>query len=250
MRFLFTLLALVLMTGCAATTRELSPAKQRVLIFSHSTGYRHESIAAGVPALQRLIEAEGAEPLHSEDPAIFAADRLRGIDTIILLSTTTEPKAAASEWWTGPRRDAFQNFVRSGGGVLGIHAAADSHYHWPWYGRLIGGYFRRHPPGTPKGRLIVVDSGHPSTRGLPKEHARVDEWYFFQAFEPGSRLLLNLDPRSIGEEQAGPSPMSWAREFEGGRVFYTALGHTPESYRDPYFLEHVRGGLRWTLRRN
>lgn len=249
-RLLISLLALFLVIGCAAPFGKRSHDKQRVLIFSHSTGYRHDSIAPAVPALRAVIEALGAEAVHSEDPTIFSRTGLREIDTIIFVSTTTDPANPASEWLKGSRREALQNFVRAGHGILGIHAAADSHYHWPWYGRLIGAYFRHHPPGTPEGRLTVLDTDHPSTRSLPREKARVDEWYFFKDVQPGSRPLVRLDPRSIGEAQADPAPISWAREFEGGRVFYTALGHTSESYQDAYFLEHVRGALRWTLRRN
>lgn len=249
-RFLLALIALLLVTGCTAAFGERPAAKQHVLIFSHSTGYRHESIAAALPALRTLVEAEGAQAVQSEDPDIFSDEGLRRIGTIILVSTTTDPKDPASEWLTGARRDALQKFVRSRRAILAIHAAADSHYHWPWYGRLLGAYFRHHPPGTPEGRLAIVDGAHPSTRGLPREKKRADEWYFFRDVEPDSRLLLELDARSIGAAQQGSAPMSWAREFEGGRIFYTALGHTSESYREPYFLEHVRGALRWTLRRD
>ena len=247
MRRAALLLALILLGACASYAGSSPKGARQVLIFSHTTGYRHESIEPGKAALKALVEAQGARAVLSEDPEVFAPERLRDFAAIIFLSTTTDPKKRESEWLTGPRAEALQGFVRSGGGIVGIHAAADSHYFWPWYGRLIGGKFQRHPPGTPSGRLTVVDPRHPSTRGLPVQHERADEWYYYDDFDPTSRLLVTLDPASIGEPDANPNPISWTREIEGGRVFYTALGHTSESYSNPYFLRHVAGGLHWTL---
>jgi type 1 glutamine amidotransferase len=112
-----------------------------VLIFSHTTGYRHESIPAGVAAIRRIAERQGFSVRASEDPALFTSRGLRGVRAIVFLSSTTDPNAPSSEWLTGNRRAALQVFVRSGGGVMAVHAAADSHYGWPWYGRLIGGRF-------------------------------------------------------------------------------------------------------------
>ena len=222
------------------------PAKA-ILIFSHTSGYRHASIEEGVSALRVIAERQGAAATASEDPSIFSGEGLRKFDAIVLLSTTTDPKRPESEWLTGGRRAALQDFVRGGGAIVAVHAAADSHYSWPWYGQMIGGRFQRHPPGTPEGRLRVVDRDHPSTRGLPNTASRTDEWYYFEDYDPTARLLITLDPTSIGEADINPNPISWAREFEGARIFYTAMGHTAESYRDPYVLDHLAGGLRWAL---
>lgn len=239
-------LPLALLAGCVS-----APAGEpkRVLIFSHTTGYRHESIPAGIAAVRALVERQGAAAIPSEDPAIFSDQGLAGLDAIVLLSSTTDPKKPESEWLAGPRRAALQRFVRSGGGIVAIHAAADSHYHWPWYGRMIGGRFERHPPGTPPGNLTVADPRHPATEHLPERFSRVDEWYFFRDFNREVRLLLTLDPTSIGEQDAAPRPISWAHRLEGGPVFYTGMGHTTESYGDPLFLRHLEGGLRWVLAR-
>ena len=218
-----------------------------ILIFSHTTGYRHDSISAGIAAITTIAKARGLAVEASEDPAMFDAGRLGRFRAIVLLSTTTDPKEPKSEWWVGPRRTAFERFVRSGGGVIAIHAAADSHYHWPWYGRLIGGRFQRHPPGTPTGRVSLANPGHRANRGLPATVARIDEWYVFDDFDPTSTLLMTLDPASIGEPDVNPNPVSWARTVDGARLFYTALGHTKESYAEPFFLKHVANGLDWVL---
>ena len=233
---------------CAALApAAAAPGQPRVLLFSHSTGYRHASIEPGVAAIRSLGAREKIAIEASEDPAIFAPERLRDFDAIIFLSTSTDSKKPESEWFQGDRRTALQAFVRRGGGVVGIHAASDSHYHWPWYGRLIGGRFTSHPPGTPSGNLRVVDGNHLSTRSLPTTIRRADEWYYFDDYNPEAKLLVTLDPASIGEKDVNPNPVSWAHEFEGGRVFYTAMGHTAESYSEPTFLNHLAGGLKWVL---
>ena len=243
--FLLTLAASAIMGAVAPA----AAAQRRVLLFSHSTGYRHTSIEPGIAAIQGLGAREKMTIVPSADPAVFTPEGLRGFDAIVFLSTSTDPKKPESEWFQGARRDALQAFVRRGGGVVGIHAASDSHYHWPWYGKLIGGHFAKHPPGTPEGTLKVVDRKHAATRGVAPTMRRVDEWYYFEDYNPEAHLLVTLDPSSIGEKDVNPNPVSWAHEFEGGRVFYTAMGHTNESYSDPNFLNHLAGGLRWVMKK-
>ena len=216
-----------------------------LLLFSHSTGWRHDSIPAGVEALSALGEREGFRVTATEDPAVFSSDGLEGIAVVVLLNTTSDATKPDGEWFVGERREAFQSFVEAGGGVVGVHGASDSHYEWDWYGAMIGGHFARHPQGTPEGELHVTDAADPSAEGLPASFARSDEWYYFDDFDPTTHLVVTLDPRSIGEADVNPNPISWRHDYEGGRVFYTAMGHTKESYRDDLFLTHLAGGLRW-----
>ncbi|MFN3388186.1 MAG: ThuA domain-containing protein [Allosphingosinicella sp.] len=248
MRQLILLIAgLFALAGCA--TAVAADTQKRVLLFSHSTGYRHASIEPGIEAIRALGAREGIEIVASEDPDVFSAAGLSGYDAIIFLSTSTKKDDPSSEWFQGGRRDALQGFVRNGGGIVGIHAASDSHYHWPWYVKMIGGHFISHPEGTPEGALRVVDRDHPATKGMDATMRRVDEWYYFGDYNPETHLLVTLDPASIGEKDVNPNPVSWAHEYEGGRVFYTAMGHTTETYQDPNFLAHLAGGLKWTMAR-
>jgi type 1 glutamine amidotransferase len=240
------LLVLMLFSSAVAAAE---PRRDAILIYSGTTGYRHESIPAGISAVTAIARRRGLAVVASEDPAVFSAPSLGRFRAIVLLSCTTDPKDPASEWLVGDRRTALQQFVRRGGGIVAIHAAADSHYHWPWYGHMIGGHFARHPAGTPTGKVTVIDRSHPAVRGLTTTIRRTDEWYYFDDYDPTSRLLVTLDPASIGEKDMNPNPMSWVREVEGARVFYTAMGHTKESYSDPWFLRHVADGLDWVLGR-
>jgi uncharacterized protein len=225
------------------------PASGAILIFSGTTGYRHESIPAGIKAVSAMAARRGLTVVASEDPAVFSSANLKRFKAIVLLSCTTDPKKPESEWLVGDRREALQQFVRGGGGIVAIHAAADSHYNWPWYGRMIGGHFARHPTGTPRGQVTVVAPEDPAVRGLPRAIARTDEWYYFEDYDPVSKVLVTLDPGSIGEQDVNPNPLSWTRQINDGRIFYTAMGHTTESYSEPFFLQHVANGLDWVLRR-
>jgi len=234
-RLILLLLAVLIAAPAAAADRGA------ILIYSGTTGYRHESIPAGIAAVTNIAKKRGLAVEASEDPNVFSADSLKRFRAIVLLSCTTDPKNPASEWLTGSRRDALQRFVHRGGGILAIHAAADSHYHWPWYGKMIGGHFARHPQGTPTGTVHVLATG--------ETRSRTDEWYYFDDWDPTSHLLVTLDPQSIGEKDVNPNPMSWTRKVEGGRVFYTAMGHTTENYSEPWFLDQLAGGLDWVLGR-
>ena len=241
------LIRLLLAALLAVTASPASARPDAILIFSHTTGWRHDSIPAGIAAVTAIAKARGLAVVASKDPAAFDPGRLDRFRAIVLLSTTTDPKDPKSEYWVGARRTEFQRFVRSGRGIVAIHAAADSHYHWPWYGRLIGGRFQRHPPSTPAGRVSLANPGHRANRRLPATIVRTDEWYAFDDFDPTSTLLMTLDPASIGEPDVNPNPVAWTRTVDGGRVFYTALGHTRESYAEPFFLKHVANGLDWVL---
>lgn len=221
----------------------------RILVFSYSTGWRHDSIPAAIDALRSLGDRAGYVVETSEDPGIFTAGRLEEYDLLVLLNSTSAGPGESPDglWFDGPRAAALQAFVRAGNGIVGVHGASDSHDEWRWYGQMIGGRFDRHPHGTPPGRLTVRNADHPATAGLPLEFERVDEWYWFYDYDPTVDLLITLDPASIGEADANPKPIAWSHEFEGGRVFYTAMGHTIDSWTDPVFLEHLAGGIRWAL---
>jgi len=231
------------------TAPAIAKDKGRVLVYSGSTGYRHESIPAAVASIKALGEKAGYVIDTSEDPEVFTAENLARYKALVLVSNSTDPKKPESEWFTGAKRDALQSFLKSGKGVIGLHAASDSHYNWGWYGQMIGGYFERHPKGTPKGVVTVVDAKHPATAKLPKSLERNDEWYYYKDFDPTVRVLVTIDPKSIGEGEAdvNPNPLVWCHDFGGGRVFYSALGHTNESWSEPYMINLMTGALAYAV---
>ena len=244
MRAILALLAALFLGAAAA------PPPPAILIFSHTTGWRHDSIPDAITAIRAAATARGYRVEASEDPALFDdPERVRGFAAIVLLSTTTRPTDPGSEWFTGARRDTLVAYVRGGGGIVGVHGAADSHYHWDWYGRMIGARFARHPAGTPTGQVAREPGDHPAIRHFPDRVALVDEWYWFEDLNPRLRPLLTLDPASIGEKGVNPRPVAWAHGFEGGRVFYTGLGHTRAAWSDRRIVDHVIGGIDWAAGR-
>jgi len=238
------LLSIILAAGSLAAP-VMAATKARILVYSGSTGFRHDSIPAAVEALKAIGAKAGFAVDATEDPEVFSADKLGQYQALVLVSTSTDPKKPESEWFTGAKREALQGFLKDGKGVVGLHAAADSHYNWGWYGQMIGGYFERHPKGTPKGTVTVVDAKNPATAKLPKTLERNDEWYYYKDFDPTVHVLVTIDPASIGEGEAdvNPNPLVWCHDFGGGRVFYSALGHTSESYSEPYLVNLLSGAL-------
>ncbi|HVZ99172.1 MAG TPA: ThuA domain-containing protein [Caulobacterales bacterium] len=249
MRGIATWLALLASLALAACATVGAHAQPHVLIFSYSTGYRHASIEPGVAALKAMGERDGYVMDASEDPDMFLPGRLDGYDAIIFLSSSSQKTDPNTDWLVGARREGLQAFVHRGGGVVGIHAASDSNYHWMWYRQMIGAAFDHHPPGTPTAVVTFVDRNDPSTRGLPATVTRTDEWYHFFDIDPRIHVIATYDPQSYGEDEANPHPISWRHEFEGGRIFYTGMGHTTETYSEDVFIRHVEGGLKWALRK-
>ncbi|MEV7980899.1 ThuA domain-containing protein [Streptomyces sp. NPDC086519] len=210
----------------------------RLLVHTRTTGYRHDSIPDAVAAVR---ESTGFDVDATEDPAALEQP-LDGYAAVVFLSTSGEILTPAG-------RARLAAYVAAGGGFAGVHAAACTEYDWPHYGELLGARFDRHPAYQP-GRALVEDRDHPATRHLPAVWDFTDEWYDFRDSPRGRvRVLLSADETSYdGGGMGDDHPLAWCREQGAGRVFYTALGHAREAYRDPAFLAHVHGGLAWTAR--
>jgi type 1 glutamine amidotransferase len=215
-----------------------------VFVFSHTLGYRHASIPAGLSALSSIASERGFSLSANEDPSAFSDYGLEAFDVIVFLCTTGDVLDAGQQ-------DAFERFIRAGGGWVGIHSAADTEYDWPFYGGLVGAYFREHP-AVQQAVVRVEDAAHPATSALPSEWPRTDEWYAFSENpRPNVSVLLTLDETTYepGTSTMGDDhPIAWFHTYEGGRAFYTALGHTSESYAEPAFIAHIEGAIEWAAR--
>lgn len=220
----------------AATACAVEPP--RVLVFSKTGGFRHQSIPDGIRAIRQLGEEAGFEVEATEDAGSFNDEGLGRFDAVLFLSTT-------GDVLDDEQQAALERFIRAGGGFVGVHAAADTEYDWPWYGELVGARFVRHP-AIQEATLRIEDDDHAATRHLEPTWTRTDEWYDFRDIQPQLNLLLTIDETSYeGASTGDPHPMSWDRLFDGGRSFYTALGHTAESYTEPLFLQHLLGGIEY-----
>lgn len=210
-----------------------------VLVFTKTAGFRHESIPAGIRAIELLGDAQHFRVDSSEDAAVFTDANLARYQVIVFLNTT-------GDILDRNQQAAFERFVQRGGGFAGIHSATDTEYDWEWYGGLVGAYFDNHPP-IQIATVNVVDATHLSTSQLPSVWSRSDEWYNFRADpSPHVRVLMQLDEMTYTGGTMGKNhPISWYHEYDGGRAWYTAMGHTTESYNDALFLHHISGGIRW-----
>ncbi len=222
------------------TAQPASVKKNNVLIFSKTSGFRHESIEVGIAAIKKLGTTNNFDVDATEDSAYFTDDNLKKFNTIVFLSTTGTVLGKEQEV-------ALQNFIHNGGGFVGIHAATDCEYEWPWYVKMVGASFLSHPQQQ-EAKLVVVDNTHLSTKHLSATWTRKDEWYNFKNMNPDVTVLIKIDETSYtGGKNGGNHPMAWYHSYEGGKVFYTELGHTTESYSEPLFLQHILGGIKYSM---
>ncbi len=215
-------------------------AKPKVLIFCKTMGFHHASIAAGVKAIEKLGAENGFDVDSTTDSRKFTYENLKRYSAVIFLSTTHDVL-------DGGQQKAFIKYIQSGGGFVGVHAATDTEYNWQWYGNLVGAYFDSHP-AQQDAIIDVQDTTNIATSFLPRHWKRFDEWYNFKWISPNLHILLTIDERSYtGGKNGGFHPMAWYHEYDGGRAFYTELGHTDESYSDPLYLRHLLGGITYAM---
>ena len=212
--------------------------KPKVLVFSKTSGYRHESIEAGKPALIALGKQNGFDVDTTENASFFNEENLKRYQAVIFLSTTMDVLDVVQQ-------ADFKRFIEAGGGFVGIHAAADTEYEWPWYGKLVGAYFKSHPK-TQQATVKKVSSF--GTNTTPDTWNRTDEWYNYKSISDDIKVIFSLDETSYeGGENGDNHPIAWYHEYEGGRSFYTGMGHTKESYSDSVYLDHVLHGIKYAL---
>jgi type 1 glutamine amidotransferase len=223
----------------AATAAAQSPAF-KVLVFSATAGYRHVSITNGIALIQALGATNNFGVDTTEDATLFNVANLAQYKVIVFLNTTDDVLTNATQL------SALQTYIEAGGGWVGVHAASDTLHNWPWYGQLVGAYFVYHP-AIQQATIRVEDRTDPSTTMLPAAWVRTDEWYDFNVDPRGAvHVLATVDKATYSGSIMGPDhPISWSHYFDGGRAWYTACGHTPESYSEPLFQAHLLGGIQF-----
>ncbi len=216
---------------------------ERILVFSKTEGFRHASIADGKMALLRLGAEMGVKVDTTEEAHYFHPDSLRQYQAVVFLNTT-------GDVLNDEQQAAFEQYIQSGGGYVGIHAATDTEYDWPWYGKLAGAYFDGHPgnPNVREGQVTVVDNAHPATQGLPETWVKRDEFYDFKDLNTDVHTLITVDEASYNWDKMGDfHPLAWYHEYDGGRAFYTNFGHTKAAFSEPLMLKHLKGGLAYAM---
>jgi len=234
-----------LRTGAASEGFKASKSP-RVLVFTRTEGFRHPSIADIQRVVPALPPTSGFVFTLTEDLDLFTDEGLAGFDVVLFGNTT-------GDVLDDDQQAAMERFIRSGKGYVGVHSAADTEYAWPWYGQLVGGYFISHPILPVEVEVTTEDPDHPSTAHLDPTFTFTDEIYNFDRNpRADNSILLTVDEAGFIFPNFPPTPsmgadhpVAWYKEFDGGRSFYTNLGHRPESWDDPRFVEHLLQGIRW-----
>jgi uncharacterized protein len=235
-----TMLSLILiMFSAASASAKKNP---RILVFCKTAGFHHDAIAVGTTAIIKLGAENNFDVDTTTNSEKFTADNLKNYKAVVFFNTT-------GDVLNDTQQAVFEKYIQGGGNFVGVHAATDTEYDWPWYGKLVGAYFVSHP-SQQEASLNVTNRNHISTKHLPEVWKRKDEWYNFKWVADGLNVLISIDEKSYdaGKGKMGDKhPMAWYHEYDGGRSFYTELGHTDESYADPLYLKHLLGGIKYAL---
>jgi glucose/arabinose dehydrogenase/cytochrome c551/c552 len=237
-------ISLLLVVACAlvyVSCDKKREGKPRVLVFVKTSGFHHASIPAGIAAIRKMGTENGFDVDTTLNANRFAEDSLKKYAAVIFLNTTGNVLDYRQE-------AAFERYIQAGGGFVGVHAATDTEYDWGWYGRLVGAYFNGHPKTQPA-RFIIKDNNFPATRFFTDTvWQRTDELYNFKKLNPDNHVLITIDESSYeGGTNGAYHPMSWYHEYDGGRAFYTELGHTDESYAEDNYLKHLLAGIQYAI---
>jgi cytochrome c len=230
-------------TSNAGTARLVAaaPGNVTLLLFTRAEGFRHQSISSGIEAMRARALQRGWGLDATEDAAELTDEKLAAYAAVVFLNTTGDVLDSAQQ-------AAFERYIAAGHGFVGVHAAADCEYEWPWYGGLVGAYFAGHSEVT-TATLTIEPVQHPAALGLPSPWTRKDEWYGFRHNPRGNvTVLLAADETSFDPgpgAMGGDHPLAWFHDYAGGRAFYTALGHTAESYGEEPFMAHLTAGVAW-----
>jgi type 1 glutamine amidotransferase len=212
-----------------------------MLVFSRTTAFHHTSILAGIAAVKTLGTDNNFSIEATDSPSAFTEGNLARYAVVMFLSTTGDVLDDAE-------KSAFEAYIRAGHGFVGVHSAVDTEYGWPWYHALLGATFQSHP-ALQQGTVIVVDATQASTQTLPSPWVRSDEWYNFTAQPAGVTVLARVDESSYsGGSMGAMHPIVWQHEYDGGRAWYTAMGHPSCSFSERPYLNHLLGGIGWAAK--
>ncbi len=224
--------------GCQSAERSGEP---RVLVFSKTEGFHHQSIPSGIAAIQKLGAENGFAVDTTTNAERFNEADLDKYAAVIFLSTTGDVLNTTQEV-------AFERYIQAGGAYVGVHAAADTEYSWRWYGKLAGGYFLSHPRPQ-EARFVIKDRDFPATSFFTDSiWVHTDELYNYKMLNPDVNVVMTIDESSYeGGANGDYHPMAWYHEYDGGRAFYTAVGHTDEAYQEEEVLKHLLGGIQYAM---
>ncbi|MBI1781760.1 MAG: ThuA domain-containing protein [Sphingobacteriales bacterium] len=220
----------------------------KALLVTTTRGWHHESLHYGVVALNKLATQNNFDLVLMQDPNSINDKYLADFQVVIFLCTT-------GDIFDSAQQKVFERYIQSGKGYVGVHSASDTEYDWDWYNKLVGRMFHIHP-AIQTARLQVLNSSFPGMTSFTNNQLWTEEWYEFGPEKiSGLNYLLSVDEKTYnpvtnwgvkkGNGMGALHPISWYHEFDGGRSFYTALGHMPTDFENESFLNHLYGGIYW-----
>jgi len=244
----------ILILNCMMSYGQIqkNDTKKLLIYTKNGEGYVHDNIETSVTTLLKICDKLGISCEVSNQPSVFTSEAMNSYDAVFFSNTNNEA------FETKLQRQAFQSFCRNGKGFGAIHSASGSERDWPWYWSLLGGTFERHAPFQTFS-VSVIDSSHPSTKNLKQHFEITDECYFLKKLNPDIHVLLAADLTTVNDPklESFPSdnfynsfPIAWYHNFEGGRQWYSSLGHSKEIYALEFFQNHLEGGLKYLLQLN
>ncbi|EJL60412.1 ThuA domain-containing protein [Flavobacterium sp. CF136] len=233
-------LATALFLSCSIK-KQFNTTAKKILVFTKTAGFHHSSIPQGIEAVKLICSQNGLKVKVTDNSDDFTKDSLAVYSAVLFLNTTGDVLNSSQQ-------EAFEHYIKSGGGFAGIHSAADTEPDWPWYIRLVGAKFAGHPnnPNVLKAVIDITGTRFPATQGLPLRWERTDEWYNYSDISADIKVIATLDESTYSGGTNGKNhPIAWYHSFEGGRAFYTGGGHTEASYAEPLFLKHLTEGIKY-----
>ncbi|MEO8852138.1 MAG: ThuA domain-containing protein [Ginsengibacter sp.] len=247
------MMVIFVLSGCSAGRHsdksEVNWKKVNVLVYTkNGKGYVHDNIPSEVACIQRLSRENGFGVNVSDDPAVFTENNLKKYNALIFTSTNNEV------FDNDAQKVAFMRYIQSGGGFVGIHSVTGTERNWQWFKRLVGGTFVRHAKHQ-QFKEIIIDTTNVSTSFLPRHWDVNDECYYTTDINPDIHVLTVHDLTTVTDDNKPTTygtvfPSTWCHEFDGGREWYTALGHDGERYSDPVFEKFILNGIRWVIGEN
>lgn len=226
-----------------------SLATAKILVFSKTLGWRHDSIPEGIATFEKMAAAEKFSIVATEDSSIFNDTDLKQFNAIVFLNTTLDVLDKNQE-------AAMERYIQAGGGFVGIHSATDTEWEgdWFWFRNLVGAVFKNHPSqpsNVQNARLVSLIPGDPLLENIPHEFSLADEWYNYRDLYEGLEYLMEVDEKTYqGGEHGEHHPVAWVHEYDGGRAFYTGLGHSKETFQNPVFQQLLLNGLKYAVAKN
>ncbi len=214
--------------------------KKRVLIFSKTAEFRHNSIEVGIQSIKTLLESKNIEAIATEDSNYFTEDSLMQYATVIFLNTT-------GDVLNNYQQADFERYIQAGGGFVGIHSASDTEYQWPWYNHLVGAYFNGHPK-IQDATINCIQKKDPCCQNLADQWSLNEEWYNFKSIYPDIEIIMEIDESSYeGGTHGDNHPIVWKHKYDGGKSFYTGIGHKEETFSNPIYLHQLSMGIDYAI---